>query len=381
MPDGALPLHPETVAASAGGAPDPVTGAVVPPIHPTTTFARDERYELIGDHIYSRTGSPTVDRLEGVLAELDDGATSLAFASGMAAITAVTATIPAGSRVVAPQIMYHGTRTHLEHLAARRPIELRLVPSSDTAGLIAAIEPGRTAAVWIETSLNPIWTVLDVAAIAGAAHAAGAKLIVDATVTPPCTTRVLDLGADVAVHSATKYLNGHSDLTAGVATFASTVDAGAVRAVRDRTGGVLGAFEAWLLLRGLRTLWMRFAKASESAAAIAAACAADARVEGVLYPGLPDHPTHEVAAAQMTGGFGGMLSLLLPDEAAARHLAVSTWVFVPATSLGGVESTIEHRAGVEGPGSPVPRNLVRLSVGVEHVDDLLADLDRALRGP
>ncbi len=356
------------------------TGAVVPPIHPSTTFARNEAYELVGTHVYSRYGSPTVDLAERVLAELDGGAGSLLFASGMAAIAAFTSSIDPGGHVVAPSVMYHGARNHLERLAADGRIDLELVDADQPGALQGAIVAGRTALVWIESALNPTWTVLDIPAIARAAHAAGALLAVDATVTPPCTLRALDHGADIVFHSASKYLNGHSDLTAGVLTTAShDTRWDEVRATRDRTGGVLGAFEAWLLLRGLRTLWIRYAAASANAAAIADALAGHPAVTTVLYPGSRTHPTHPIAADLWNGGYGGMLSLIVAGGAErARTMASRTEIFCPATSLGGVESTIEHRASVEGPGSPVPPGLVRLSVGIEPADELIADLHRAL---
>jgi cystathionine gamma-synthase len=234
--------------------------------------------------------------------------------------------------------------------------------------------------VWIETPTNPTWDVIDIAAAAEAAHAAGARLAVDCTVAPPCTTRALDLGADVVFHSGTKYLGGHSDLTAGVLCVARRDELwDELRLVRSLTGGVIAGFEAWLLIRGLRTLFLRYARASENALAIAEAMQRHPGVAHVLYPGLADHPGHAVAARQMTGGFGGMLSILVHGaEAQARDVARFAQVFIPATSLGGVESLIEHRRAVEGPDSTTPPTLLRLSVGIEDARDLIADLDQAL---
>jgi cystathionine gamma-synthase len=236
--------------------------------------------------------------------------------------------------------------------------------------------------VWIETPVNPTWDVIDIAAAAEAAHGAGAILAVDATAATPVLTRPLTLGADLAFHSATKYLNGHSDLTAGVLV-TRAIDARwqEITSVRHLMGGVLGAFEAWLLLRGLRTLYLRVERASASALEIARHFEGHPKLAAVLYPGLESHPGHAVAKRQMTGGFGGMLSLLVDgDAAAARAVAARTRLFVPATSLGGVESLIEHRATIEGPHSVVPKNLLRLSIGIEDPADLIADLEQALAG-
>ncbi|MDJ0778576.1 MAG: PLP-dependent aspartate aminotransferase family protein [Gammaproteobacteria bacterium] len=356
------------------------TGGISPPIHPSSTYARDAQYRHIGDFSYSRSGNPSWRVLEDVCADIDGGAAALCFASGMAAVTSVLETVASGERVVAPRVMYHGSQDWLRRIADRRAIDLALFDATDPGALAAAIRPGKTSLVWIEPLLNPTWDVIDIAAAAELAHAAGALLVVDATVCPPVTTRALEHGADIVFHSATKYLNGHSDLLAGILVSARRDERWAeIEQVRLLTGGVLGPFEAWLLLRGMRTLALRFDRASANALAIARRLEHHPLIERVLYPGLESHPGHEIAARQMTRGFGGMLSLLVRGGGeTARSIASSTRVLVPATSLGGVESLIEHRAAVEGPHSAVPQNLLRLSIGIENADDLLADLEQAL---
>jgi cystathionine gamma-synthase len=246
-----------------------------------------------------------------------------------------------------------------------------------------ALQPGKTSVVWIETPINPTWEVIDIALAADIAHQAGAILAVDSTVASPVTTRALEFGADIVFHSATKYLNGHSDVVAGILVTAKQDDRWEeIKLIRTLTGGVLGPFEAWLLLRGMRTLFLRFDKASQSALRLAQYFEGHPRLQRVLYPGLESHPGHEIAKRQMTQGFGGMLSLLVDGGAdEARRIAGNTRLFVRATSLGGVESLIEHRAAVEGPHSEVPQNLLRLSIGIENCQDLIDDLEQSLEKP
>jgi cystathionine gamma-synthase len=374
------PLSPATRVAQALGRIDPRTGAIVPGIEPATTFARDAEYGARQSYIYARDGGPTVEHAEAVLADLDGAAQAFAFASGMAAFVALMETLEAGARVAAPRVMYHGGLAWLRRLAARRGIGLDLFDAGADGALEAALRPGGTRIVWIETPTNPIWDVIDVAAAARAAKGAGAILAVDCTAAPPCTMRALSLGADVAFHSGTKYLGGHSDLTAGVLSLAAAGPlADEIRQVRTLMGSVIAPFEAWLLVRGMRTLFLRYERASATALALARRLEAHPAIERVLYPGLPGHPRHSVAEAQMTGGFGGMLSVELRGGfAAARAVACATRVFVPATSLGGVESLIEHRRAIEGPDSLVPDNLLRLSIGIEDPEDLITDLEAAL---
>lgn len=370
----------ETLLAQAGHFIDPVTGAITPPIHPSTTFARDREYQLTGDYIYQRNDSPVDRQAEKVLCLLEGGSDARLFASGMAGINAVFETVASGSHIVAPEVMYHGAQDWLRRISERRNIGLTLFDSADPSGLENALQPGKTSLVWIESPVNPTWDVIDIAAAANAAHAAGAALAVDSTVATPITTQPIKLGADLVFHSATKYLNGHSDVLGGAVISAKKDERWEeIKLVRKQIGGVLGPFESWLLLRGMRTLALRFHKACENAMAIARHFEDHPAITRVLYPGLQSHPGHQIAIRQMTAGFSGMLSFLINGgEAQANRVASSTEVFLPATSLGGVESLIEHRAAVEGPHSIVPRNLLRLSVGIENQADLIDDLEAAL---
>lgn len=373
-------LSPATRAAQALHFVDERTGAVTPPVDLAATYARDADYELRQGYIYSRYASPTTSHAEAVLASLEEAEETLLFASGMSAIAAVLETLESGDHIAAPEVMYMVARRWMERLAEKRGVALTLYDQSEPGALAAALRPGQTRILWVETPCNPTWDVTDIAAAAEAAHAAGARLVVDGTVAPPATTRALDLGADLVFHSATKYLNGHSDITGGVlSTRAKDAWWEEIRTVRGMLGGILAPFEAWLLIRGLRTLYLRYERASANALAIARHFEGDPRLSGVLYPGLPAHPGHAAAARQMDGGFGGMLSLLVAgDFADAKRVATRTRLFIPATSLGGVESLIEHRKSIEGPDSPCPDALLRLSVGIEDAADLIADLDQAL---
>ena len=298
----------------------------------------------------------------------------------MAAVCAFFETVNSGEHVVAPRIMYHGAQDWLRRLSEKRGIGLTLFDASDPDALSAAVQPGKTSVLWIETPANPTWDVIDIAGAARIAHEAGAILAVDGTVSSPVTTRALEQGADIVFHSATKYLNGHSDVVAGILVSARDDERWQeIKRVRTLTGGILGPFESWLLLRGMRTLFLRFDKASESALKIARHFENHPRLQRVLYPGLASHPGHDIAKRQMTRGYGGMLSLLVDGDAAVtQRIAANCKLFVRATSLGGVESLIEHRASVEGPHSAVPKNLLRLSVGIENTDDLITDLEQAL---
>ena len=366
-----------TIAANAAAA-EARDSDIAPAWRPTTTFERRENQ----DYIYLRNGSPSFDPVETALAEMESGAACLVFGSGMAAAGAVFQALSPGDHVALPDVMYWSLRNWVRELAPRLNIELSFVATGDLGQLQAALKPGRTKLVWLETPANPMWTVTDIAAAADLAHGAGAKLCVDSTAATPVLTRPIELGADLVMHSATKYLNGHSDVLAGaLITAAADEFWRQIQAVRKNGGAVLGSFEAWLLRRGLRTLVVRVDAASRNAMAIAEHFAAHPGVSRVLYPGLPDFPGHQVAARQMLGGFGGMLSVRVRGGfAAAARVAGATQLFRQATSLGGVESLIEHRAPVEGPDSPVPDDLLRISVGIEAVEDLIADLEQALAG-
>ena len=374
---------PETLLAQAMHYLDPVDGGIVPGVQMATTYARDADYELRAPGIsYGRDKNPSYHLPERLIAQLEGGADALLFSSGLAAAAALFHTLKPGDHVVAPVVMYHGLRDWLIRFCEDWKVDIDYFDATQEGALESAIKPERTRLVWIETPANPTWDITDIAAAARLAHAAGARLAVDSTVATPLLTRPLALGADFVFHSATKYLNGHSDVIAGVLV-AKEDDAQweAVRFQRVFGGAVLGPMETWLLVRGMRTMHLRVQRACESAMAIARALEGHARIAGVLYPGLESHPGHDIARRQMQGGFGGVLSILVDgDAAAARAVATRTRVFVPATSLGGVESLIEHRASVEGPNSPVAPNLVRLSVGIEDVADLIADLDQALKG-
>lgn len=369
-----------TLLAQAGHYIDDATGAVIPPIQSSTTFARDRDYELLGDYSYSRYQNPTYDQVELIATLLDNGAEAQVFSSGMAAISAVFETVRAGQHIVAPAIMYHGAQDWLRRIAETRNIGLTLFDVRTPNGLRKAVKPGRTALVWIETPVNPTWDIIDISDAAKAAHEGGAILGVDSTVSTPITTKALDLGADIVFHSATKYLNGHSDVTAGILV-SKEIDERweEIKYIRKHVGGVLGAFESWLLLRGMRTLAIRFERASCNAMKIAQHFENHPKIGAVLYPGLASHPGHDIAQRQMTNGYGGMISLCLVGGAQeAKEIATRLKLFIPATSLGGVESLVEHRATVEGPMSKVPPNLLRFSVGIEDVQDLILDIEQAL---
>jgi cystathionine gamma-synthase len=374
------PFHPATLAAQALGHIDPQTRAVVLPIHPSTTYLRDPDNGYSTGRVYARADNPSFEQPEAVLTALENGAASMVFASGMAAATAVFQALAPGDHVVAPTVMYWALRNWLTGFATHWGLRVDLVDTSDLDALRAAVRPGETKLVWLETPANPLWTVTDIAAAAGIAHAAGARLAVDGTVATPVLTRPLDLGADIVMHAATKYLNGHSDVIAGTLTTRAADDFWArLRSVRAQVGGVLGPFEAYLLTRGMRTLFPRVRVASASALRIAEHFARHPRVAAVLYPGLASDPGHAVAARQMAGGFGGMLSVRVAGgEGAAVRTAAHVRLWKRATSLGGVESLIEHRASIEGPTSPVPPDLLRLSVGIEEAADLIDDLAQAL---
>lgn len=372
---------PRTCAAQALGTIDPTTRGVVPPLHLSTTFIRDEDNGYSTGFIYARPDNRTTREAEAVLANLEQAAAgALLFGSGMAAATAVFQALSPGDHVVASKVMYWALRSWLLTEATRWGLVVDFVETDDLAALRAAVRPGKTKLVWIETPSNPLWTITDIAAAAEIAHAAGARLAVDSTCASPVHTTPLTLGADIVMHSATKVLNGHSDVVAGALCARADDDFwAAIKTVRKGQGGILGPFESYLLMRGMRTLYVRQERQAAAAMALAQKLQAHPLVARVLYPGLPQHPGHDIAARQMKDGFGYMLSVqVLGGEAAAIGTAAQVQVYKRATSLGGVESLIEHRASIEGAGSPCPPDLLRLSTGLEDIDDLYGDLDRAL---
>src|SRR6185437_6120178 len=331
--------------------------------------------------IYARADNPTFDQAETTLAALEGGAKALIFSSGMSAATACFLALAPGDHVVAPKVMYWSLRNWLGSFATSWGLRIEFVDADRTDAVAAAVRPGATKLVWLETPANPTWSVSDIAAVAEITHKAGALLAIDSTVATPVLTRPIELGADIVMHSATKYLNGHSDIIAG-ALIGARDDAhwAKLRAIRAQLGTILGQMEAWLLMRGIRTLFPRVQWACRSAQSLAERFAGHPMVADVLYPGLASFPGHAIAARQMRGGFGGMLSIRVKGgERAAIATAARVDLWKRATSLGGVESLIEHRASVEGPGTPCPPDLLRLSVGVEDSNDLFDDLDQALR--
>lgn len=372
---------PRSLAVQAMGKIDPVTRGVVPPIHLSTTYIRDPDNGYSTGFVYGRPDNATIHEAEAVLAMLEAAeAGAMLFGSGMAAATAVFQALDPGDHVVASKVMYWALRAWLLTEAKRWGIAVDFVETDDLLALKTAIQPGRTKLVWIETPSNPLWTITDIEAAATLAHAAGARLAVDSTCASPVHTQPLRLGADIVMHSATKILNGHSDVLAGVIA-ARTEDefTARIRLIRKSQGSILGPFEAYLLMRGLRTLHLRAERQAASAMALAQRLSAHPRVARVLYPGLPQHPGHDIAARQMTGGFGYMMSVQVTGgETAAIGTAAHTGLWKRATSLGGVESLIEHRASIEGAGSPCPVDLLRLSTGIEDAGDLYDDLDAAL---
>jgi cystathionine gamma-synthase len=374
-------LAPETISAQALRQIDSMTGGLSPGIYPSTTYVRDENYRLIdARHSYGRDENPGFAVAEKVLTELEGGSAALLFSSGMAAAMAVVQSLQPGDRIVAPKVMYWGLRNWLIKFCDKWGLLLDLFDTADPDALAKTVGKSKTKLVWIETPCNPTWDVIDIAAAAEIAHGIGAWLAVDSTVPTPVLTQPIKHGADVVVHSATKYLNGHCDVVAGAVVTAREDELWErICQIRIQAGAILGSFEAWLLQRGMRTLFLRVRKASESALAIARHFEGHASLKAVLYPGLPDHPGHEIARRQMDGGFGGMLSLRIKgDQDTALAIVKRCKVFTRATSLGGVESLIEHRYSIEGAQSPIPKDLIRLSIGIESVDDLIADLEQAL---
>jgi len=374
-------LHPATIAAQAAGAVDPASGGVVPPVQFATTYLRDENYDLVNpDNVYLRSHNENTRVAERILNALEGAEETLIFPSGMAAIAAVFRTVPNGASVVVQSQIYWGTTKWIRDFCTRRQIALHEVDASDLDAFAALCRAEKPDLCLIETPSNPWLRITDIAGAAAAAHEVGATLVVDSTAASPVLSHPLEHGADIVMHSATKGINGHSDVLAGSL---ATNDAGAprwqmIRDDRNEAGAVIGPMEAWLLARGMRTLPLRMREMSRNAMTLAEFLADHPQVEQVMYPGLPDHPGHALAAQQMSGGYGGLLSFVVKGGAeAALKAAGRLQLFHRATSLGGVESLVEHRHTIE-PHTGIPEGLLRLSVGIEDVEDLGADLGQAL---
>jgi len=370
----------ETILASGLGFMDEQHLGVIPGIFPSTTYERSADNSYANGKIYTRDHNPNYEQPEQVLAALEKGQSAMLFSSGMSAATCVFMALKPGDHAVVPKVIYWSFRNWLLNFASDWGIETTFVDNGDLDAVKAAIRPGQTKLLWIETPANPTWQIEDIAAWAEIAHSNGARLAVDNTIATPILCNPLELGADIVMHSATKYLNGHSDVLAG-ALICKTADQhwDKMRSIRSAGGAVLGPFEAWLLMRGMRTLAVRVKQASINALTFARAMEQLEQVTEVLYPGLESFNDHALAARQMSGGFGGMLSIRIKGGAAAAIKAAANLQLIKrATSLGGVESLVEHRASVEGPDTPCPDDLLRISIGIEHVDDLIADMQRAL---
>ncbi|WP_378953543.1 trans-sulfuration enzyme family protein [Pelosinus sp. sgz500959] len=368
----------ETKAIHLGHEVDPLTGAIAAPLHLSTTFEREADGSYPRGHIYSRLSNPNRDALERSLAGLENGEGAIAFASGLAAITNVFQALLPGDHVIASQDLYHGTTHILQDIFEPWGLEVSFIDVTDTSQLEGAIQPN-TKMIFLETPSNPLLKITDIAAVADIAHKAGALCVCDNTWATPLLQRPLDLGADIVVHSTTKYFGGHSDVLGG-ATISKVKDAffDRMRMLQQIGGAVPAPFDCWLVLRGIQTLSCRMKNQSESAFAIAKFLQKHPHVEKVYYPGLVDHPGHDIVLKQMSQ-FGGMLSFQIKgNKEEALAFTGRLKIIRRATSLGGVESLIEHRASIEGPNSKTPDNLLRFSVGLENLDDLLTDLDTAL---
>ncbi|MEO1111258.1 MAG: PLP-dependent transferase [Pseudomonadota bacterium] len=375
-------LHTDSLLAHAGGGFDPATGAVVPPIQTATTFVRDEDYEPIrSGHIYSRDSNDLYLKAEKLIATLEDGAESRLFSSGMAAIAATVRSIKPGGTLLVQSGIYWGTTLFLRKHCARNNIVLVETDASNFDSIHDEISITKPDMVWLEVPSNPYLKVADIVRISTLCKEHGALLAVDATAATPLILKPLALGADLVMHSATKALNGHSDLLGGVVSTADPDSEAWTFICEERqiAGAVLGSFEAWLLLRGLRTLALRVERMNANTIALAKFLETHAKIDAVLYPGLPGHPHHDLARSQMTGGFGSLMSIQVKGgRHEALRVAGSLDVFQRATSLGGTESLVEHRFTIESGVTNVPENLLRLSVGIEHEADLVSDMDQAL---
>ncbi|QQE66436.1 cystathionine gamma-synthase [Leptolyngbya sp. BL0902] len=374
-------MHFETELVHSGRAIDPATGALVSPIHLSTTFERGVDGSYPHGYVYGRSGNPNRQMLETALAKLELGCDAAVFGSGSAATFTLLQALRAGDHVVAPQNVYFGIQEILAKILAPWGLQYTLVDTTDLAAVAAAIQ-ANTRLILVETPSNPQLAVTDIQAVADLAHQANAYLACDSTIPSPVLQQPLEHGADFVIHATTKYLAGHSDVIGGaVITKDPNPLFDQLRLIQGVGGAIPSPFDCWLTLRGLSTLALRVQAQSQSALTLAQWLANHPAIDRVLYPGLADHPGHSIAQRQMTGGYGGVLSILVSGgQAAALAVTAKTQLFVRATSFGGPHSTLEHRASIEAPGSQTPVNLLRLSIGLEHPQDLMADLDQALRG-
>lgn len=372
-------INPATIAARANGAIDSATGGVVPAIGTSTTFIRDSKNDLVNEaNRYSRDDSEVTRTAEGILSVLEGAAQSLLFPSGMAATVSVMRTVENGGKIILHAGIYWGTTKWVRDFCKRRDVDLCEIDCSDTGMLTEKIRSWKPDIVFVETPTNPWLKIIDIRNTAKACKQSGAILIVDSTAATPVLSQPLSMGADIVMHSATKAINGHSDVLAGALSVRDEALSiwQAIRMDRHDAGAVLGSFESWLLIRGMRTLPLRVERMCENALVIAKYLDSHNKIEKVLYPGLSNHPGHELALEQMLGGFGFLMSFMVRgDKSATLKVCGALNLIHRATSLGGVESLIEHRQTIE---DGIPENLLRLSVGIEHVDDLIADLDQAL---
>jgi len=379
--EGLHKLHPDTLAATALGWINSTTDAIASPIHPSTSFLRDpENLERSG-RLFTRDDNPTYDQPEALINQLEGGIGCLLFSSGMAAITSVFNILEPGDHIVLPAAVYSGLRDWLNHHGKRWGLKIDFLDSYSAKSVERALRSGKTKIVWVETPSNPTWSITDIRAISKVAHNAGAIVAIDNTVSTPILTRPIKFGADIVLHSGSKYMSGHGDLIAGALVVAPGRESllKQLKAIRNEYGSILGTFESWLLLRGMRTLAIRVKTASANALSIAIFLKKHHKVLEVLYPGLESHKGHDIAKIQMMNGYGGMLSFRLKGgESEAKVVAGRTRLIRQAISFGSTETVIEHRAGMEGMDSQTPCDLLRISVGIENLQDLIADLRQAL---
>jgi cystathionine gamma-synthase len=371
--------HVETQAVHMGNQVDPATGAVVPPIVLSTTFERQGDGTFPHGYIYTRSQNPNRQALEESLAALEGGARAMAFGSGQAATNAVFQSLKAGDHVIVPNEAYFGTPKLVREIYSQLGINASYVDMTNVDAVQAAVTP-QTKIIWMETPSNPLLSITDIAAVSEIAHRVGALAVIDNTWASPLMQQPLALGADIVMHATTKYISGHTDALGGALIFARDDEFTArVNMVQTLGGAVPSPFDCWLIMRGIRTLPLRVRQQTSNAQRVAEFLADHAAVETVFYPGLASHPGHALATQQMRGGFGGMLSFNVRGGAEeAMNVAANLQLFTRATSLGGIESLIEHRASIEGPTSTTPQNLLRVSIGIEHVDDLINDLRHGL---